>query len=312
MTEAAKPDWLDCVVVGAGPAGLSAAVYLARFRRRFVLVHDGAPRANWIPRTRNLPGYPDGIEGPDLLAGIAAQARRHGAELREARVEALGVEDGGFALELADQTLRARTVLLATGVKDAEPDLPGVFGAVQRGLIRICPICDAFETIGQRVGVIGAGEKGAREALFLQTYTDRLTLLHVGEPTNLKPVHRACLAERGIEVVDTPIDAVELEGDRIVAFSSGGRRHELDTVYSALGATPQSRLAQKIGARTNAEGCVEVDAHQETSVPGLYAAGDLVKGLNQIAVAMAEAIIASTAIHNRLRQAEGLVAPWTR
>lgn len=303
-------DWLDCVVVGAGPAGLSAAVYLARFRRRFLLVHAGAARAAWIPRTRNLPGYPDGIEGPDLLAGIASQARRHGAQLREGRVETLEREDDGFVLGLAGETLHARTVLLATGVKDAEPDLPGVFGAVQRGLIRICPICDAFETIGSRVGVLGAGEKGAREALFLKTYTDRLTLLHVGEPANLKPEHRACLAARGIAVVDTPIDAVEMEGDRIAAFSSAGVRHEFDTVYSALGATPQSLLAKKIGARTNLEGCVEVDAHQQTSVPGLYAAGDLVKGLNQIAVAMAEAIIAATAIHNRLREAEGLVAPW--
>ncbi|MBC6981007.1 NAD(P)/FAD-dependent oxidoreductase [Caulobacter sp. 17J80-11] len=306
----ADRDWLDCVVIGAGPAGLSAAVYLARFRRRFVLVHDGSSRAAWIPRTRNLPGYPDGIEGPDLLAGIAAQARRHGAELREARVETLEIVEGGFAVGLDGATLHARTVLLATGVKDAEPDLPDVFGAVQRGLIRICPICDAFEAVDSRVGVIGAGEKGAREALFLKTYTDKLTLLHVGAPANLKPEHRACLAERRITVIDTPIDAVELEGDRIVAFSSAGHRHVFDTVYSALGATPQSLLAEKVGARTNREGCLEVDAHQQTSVSGLYAAGDLVKGLNQIVVAMADAVIASTAIHNRLREAEGLVAPW--
>lgn len=295
----------DAVVVGAGPGGLTAAIYLGRFRRRFVVIHDGDARAGWIPTSHNHPGFPDGIGGPDLLARMTAQAERYGARLMRGKVERIERADGLFHLTVATgETLAARHVLLATGVTDNEPKLPDLFDLVQKGLIRICPICDGYEVIGQTVGVIGNGEKGAREATFLRTYSDAVTLIHVGEPQILGAEARRALAEQGVDIVDSAITAVQIEDDHIRAldFGSGGMR-AFDAVYSALGSTPRAMLADQLGAESDPGGCLQVDGHQQTSVPGLYAAGDLVRGLNQISVAQAEAAIAATDIHNQLRAA---------
>lgn len=293
---------LDALVIGAGPAGLTAAVYLGRYRRNFIVIDGGDPRAGWIPVSNNYPGFPNGIPGVELLARLREQAERYDASIVDGRVERLEQTKDGFIVRLADEEYRARTVLLATGVKDNEPKLGDVFDAVQRRLIRICPICDGYETIGQSVGVVGSSEKGAREALFMRTYSDRVTLIHVAEPGNLPDEERRQLAEAGIDVVETHIDAVQIEKDRIAAFDFGdGVVRRFDVIYSALGTTPQGMLAEELGAQVDEAGCLIVNAHQMTTVEGLYAAGDLVRGLNQITVAEAEAAIAVTDMHNQLR-----------
>jgi thioredoxin reductase (NADPH) len=132
---------LDCIVVGAGPAGLTAAIYLGRFRRRFRLVESGASRAARIPLSRNHPGFPDGVRGRDLLARMRRQAELYGAEIVSGHVQDIEPVEGGFRL-VAGEELRARTVLLATGVADVEPAIPGVEAAVASGLVRICPVSD--------------------------------------------------------------------------------------------------------------------------------------------------------------------------
>jgi thioredoxin reductase (NADPH) len=300
------PDPFDCVIVGAGPAGLTAALYLGRFKRRVLVLHDEDPRAAWIPRTHNLPGWPGGIGGTDLLGLMTLQAERYGAVLRRARVDGLARVDGGFMLSTdGDAAATARRVLIATGVRDNEPPLPGVERAVARGLIRICPICDGYEAADQAIGVIGDGIKGAREALFLKTYSSSVTLIHTGPAHALSRRNRRGLASAGIEVVETPIEAVEIERDRVTALTWGGALRRFDTVYSALGVEPRNELALSLGARRARDGRLKVNEHQETSVRGLYAAGDLVKGLNQLTVAMAEAAVAAVDIHNALRAEDG-------
>jgi thioredoxin reductase (NADPH) len=297
---------LDSVVIGAGPAGLTAAVYLGRFRRRFVVIDGGEPRAAWIPISHNHPGFPEGIPGVELLARLRTQAKRYGARIVDGRAERLEPTVDGFIVHLEDRQLRTRTILLATGVKDNEPKLGDVFDAVQRRLIRICPICDGYETIGQSVGVVGSSAKGAREAMFMRTYSDRVMLIHVGEPETLPDGERRRLEQAGVEVVETNINAVRIEDDRIAAFDfEDGEVRCFDVIYSALGTTPQSLLAEEIGAETDETGALFVNNHQMTTVEGLYAAGDLVRGLNQMTVAEAEAAVAATGIHNRLR-ARGL------
>jgi len=293
---------LDTVVIGAGPAGLTAAIYLGRFRRRFVVIDGGDPRAGWIPVSHNYPAFPDGIAGVELLKRLREQADHYGAQYLEGQAERLEQTSDGFIVRIGETELRAPTVLLATGVKDNEPKLGDVFDAVQRQLIRICPICDAYECIGQSVGIIGSSEKGAREAMFMRTYSDSVSLIYVGEPSTLDQACRLELAKAGIDVVETHINAVQLEDDRIAAFDfEDGVKRRFDVIYSALGTTPRARLAEEIGAKVDELGSLIVNDHQMTSVDGLYAAGDLVKGLNQITVAQAEAAIASTDIHNRLR-----------
>ncbi len=299
---AARPQTWDAIIVGAGPAGLTAALYMGRFRRRVLVIDGGDSRAAWIPTTHNHPGFPDGVSGTALLALQRDHALRYGAEIRSGAVEALTVLDDGFALEVDGDSLYAATVLLACGVEDNAPALPEVDEAVRRTLLRICPICDGFEVTGQRVGVIGHGALGAREALFLRTYADQLTLIHIAAPDALPAEERAQLAEAGVTVIETPIESVELQPDRPRALCfSGAARVEFDALYSALGVTPRTGLALAAGARHDDQGRLVVDDHQQTSVPGLYAAGDMVRGLNQIATAQGEAAIAATAMHNRLR-----------
>ena len=295
---------LDCVVVGGGPAGLTAAIYLARFRRRFRLIDGGDSRARWIPLSRNYPGFPDGVSGDDLLSRLRDQARRYGAEITQGVAEGLDAADDGFRIALGDgETLSARTVILATGVVENEPKLPFCADAVKRGLIRICPICDGYETVGKAVGVIGHSDHAASEALFLRTYSDDVTLVMVAGGQRLSAARRLELAQARIAVLETAIEQVHVEGASITALGLGdGEERRFDTLYSAFGTTAQYALADQVGAARDETGRLFTGDHQETSVDGLFAAGDLVRGLNQIAVATGEAALAATAIHNRLPQ----------
>jgi len=288
MTEGA--DW-DALVIGAGPAGLTAATYLARYRRR-VLVMDGGPaRAEWIPESHNTPGFPHGIGGPALLARLREQAITFGASLQAGWVEALGATPHGFVATGAFGAAVAPTVLLATGVTDHLPPAPGLEDAIRRSLVRMCPICDGFEATDRRLAVLGDGELAFREAAFLRTYAPDITVLLLGGGG----------AMAGEALTIAPED-LTFEDERVVLAAPDGSR-AFDHLYLALGCSAQADLAVRAGARQDQIGKLLVDTHQMTSVPGLYAAGDVVRGLNQIAVGAGEAAIAATAIHNRLRDA---------
>ena len=270
-------DRYDAVVVGAGPAGLTAAIYLGRFRRRVLVLGAGRARANWIPESHNTPGFPDGVGGPEFLRRLTDQAAQFGVEIRETRAERLTHADGMFKVTGPAGAVQASAVLVATGVLDRMPVLPGLEAAVRRSLVRMCPICDAYEAIGERIAVLGDGGHSEREAAFLRTYSDQVTV--IGEQAG----------------------DLELTQDAIQWTGADGARETFDRLYLALGCEPQSALAAACGARCDESGNLVVDGHQMTSVDGLFAAGDVVRGLNQIAVATGEAAIAATAIHNRLR-----------
>lgn len=305
-TTDALPDY-DVISVGAGPAGLTAATYLGRFRRKVLILDGGPPRASWIPESHNTPGFPRGVGGPALLADMGQQARLYGAERRAGRARILARAGAGFELTLDEdgpdsRPLSARFVLLATGVVDRLPDLPGVEAAIRAAKVRMCPICDAYEAIDQKIAVLGQGELGAREAAFLTTYSKTISLLHLGALSTLDQLD--ALKAKGVEILPTALTDVSVSADRIEVAIVGGAVRTFDCLYLALGCEMQSRLAVQWGAAHDAEGNLIVNAHQQTSIDGLYAAGDVVRGLNQIAVAAAEAAIAATDIHKRLR-AEG-------
>jgi thioredoxin reductase (NADPH) len=282
----------DAIIVGAGPAGLTAATYLARFRRKVLVLDGGPPRASWIPESHNTPGFPLGVGGSALLARMREQALLYGAVIEQGRADRLEKASRGYTVLTEGEAIEAAFVLLATGVVDIKPDLPGLDDAIHSGLVRICPICDAFEAIDQRIAVLSDSALGAREALFLRTYSRSVTLLNIGAPVD----DLAELAAAGVGVVDLDLGAVDLAPGEVIA---GNRR--FDCLYLAFGSEMESRLALRWGAEHDAEGNLIVDAHQQTSLNRLYAAGDVVRGLNQIAVAVGEAAIAATDIHNRLR-----------
>jgi thioredoxin reductase (NADPH) len=169
---------LDCLIVGAGPAGLTAAIYLARFRRHIVIVDAGESRAARIPRTHNHAGFPGGVPGQELLDRMRRQAQEFGCDVREATVHGLvRGEDNLFQAVAGGPNLTARNVLLATGIVNREPQLDRISEAVQRGLLRYCAVCDGYEARGRRIGILGHGASGLKEACFLRTYSDDVTLM---------------------------------------------------------------------------------------------------------------------------------------
>jgi thioredoxin reductase (NADPH) len=281
----------DVVVVGAGPAGLTAATYLGRFLRKVVVLDGGPPRASWIPTSHNTPAFPDGVSGQALLARMREQALRYGARIVPGRATGLTPRPAGFIVAADGLTVGARLVLLACGIADEKPDLAGLDDAIRQGLVRMCPICDGYEARGQRIAVLGDGDLALREARYLRTFSAHVTVLMLGAGAHPPPD----LAVRAVDPADIALlaDAVQVR--------TGGGAETFDCLYLALGCDPAGSLARQWGAAHDEEGALIVDAHQQTSIRGLYAAGDLVRGLNQIAVATGEAAIAACAMHNVLR-----------
>lgn len=293
---------LDALIVGAGPAGLTAAIYLARFRRRLALVDSGHSRASLIPLTHNYPGFPDGISGAELLARLSAQAARYGVRITRATVGGLSRCADGFVAEVEDRKIVAKAVILATGVVDRHPDIADIEAGTLSGRLRWCPVCDGFDVIDQKVALLSTAKAGVAHALFLRGYTARLTLFVDAESGKLDPTQRQAIEQANIHLVEEGIERIEVSSERQVSVRLiTGAQHGFDTLYPMLGSDARDELGSNLGARCS-DGELVVDAHQQTSIPGLYAAGDVVKALNQMSVGTAHAAIAATAIHNSLRQ----------
>jgi len=298
---------LDCLIVGGGPAGLTAAIYLARFHLDILIVDGGKSRAGLIPCTRNHAGYPDGIKGTELLQRMRDQACKYGAKVETEFVTKLerNEKNGLLTATWGSGCATARTVLLATGVANRRPPMEEELhdDALARGLIRYCPICDGYEVTDKRIGVIGSDSHGVAEALFLRSYTADLTLIAPDKAMRLKPEDQEKLRQAGIECVDGPTQAVAISHDHIVVDTAEGH-YTFDSIYPALGSDTHTQLAEMAGADLSPDRCIKVDTHQRTNIPGLYAAGDVVIGLDQISHAMGEGGVAATTIRNDLCMSE--------
>jgi thioredoxin reductase (NADPH) len=293
-------DAFDVIVVGAGPGGLTAATYLARFRRRVAVLDGGVPRAAMIPESHNTPGFPAGISGPELIERLKAQALEYGVEMIDGRAERLMPRQNGFDVQTQGRAVQAAFVVLAAGIKDLRPAIAGVEDAIRRALVRVCPICDGFEASGQRIAVLGDDDLGSREALFLRTYSDRVTLLYAGDPDRLAGAGE--LRSVGVGVRSVEVEDIEIAEQVILVRDASPEPETFDCLYLALGCDLHSHLPTMPPLARDEDGSLVVDPHQQTSIDGLYAVGDIVRGLNQIAVATGEAAIAATRIHRRLRE----------
>lgn len=296
---------VDCLIVGAGPAGLTAAIYLARFRRSLTVVDNGASRASYIPVSHNYPGFPHGISGDELLARLRDQAQRHGVEVTEGQVDSLARDGGGFVASAGASEIFARKVLLATGIVDKKPEMSNLREAIRKGAIRLCPICDGFEVCDRRIAVFGPAAQTVNHATFMRTYSSDVTLLMPRGDEPLAPEKLRELEAGGIRFIDEPVCEIFMTADeRAGARTESGKEHLFDAIYATLGCRPRADLAKGLGARLSETGELFVDDHLRTSVPGLYAAGDVVSALNQISVATGHAAIAATDIHNQLGPGE--------
>ncbi|MEO6249804.1 MAG: NAD(P)/FAD-dependent oxidoreductase [Luteimonas sp.] len=296
-TTQAEP--LDCVIIGAGPAGLTAATYLARFRRRILVIDAGHSRARWIPTSHNCPGFPFGVAGPELLKKLRTQAEEYGVRIHDGRVMALERSADGFDVVIADG-LRwsARVVILATGIVDRMPDMTGLEDAIARNVVRLCAVCDGYEASDEHIAVYAPADTAIRHAMFLRTFSRRVTVVRSqpGEPT---PECAEAARNARIQVLP-PSTALRHDGACCVFTLDDGSEHRFDTVYPILGSDAQSTLAISLGASVDDNDELRVDANHQTTVDGLYAIGDVVDVLNQISVAVGHAAIAATAIHNLL------------
>jgi thioredoxin reductase (NADPH) len=285
----------DCLIIGAGPAGLTAATYLARYRRSVLVVDAGRSRASAIPETHNHPGF-KGISGEELLQRLKSQAQEYGVPFENAEVVSMQRDNHGFLARAGDDDIRSSRVLLATGITDLSPDLPGLPAAVARAVVRYCPICDGLEALDTRIAVLGPIASATAKALFLRSYSRNVTVLPIGQSEHAS----GGTSDSGVEVMRSPPAELRLSDSGIQVTFLNGDCRAFDTLYPAMGCRFHSELAAALGARCTSEGALEVDQQQQTTVSGLYAAGDVVSDLHQLSVAEAHGAIAATAIHNGL------------
>lgn len=292
---------LDCVVIGGGPAGLMAAIYLARFRRSVRVVDAGMSRAELIPRSHNIPGFAHGLSGPEFIARMSDQLAGLEVSVIKGEANALTRTEGGFCVDVGDSEIHAATAVLASGMVDIHPPFEDWRAALAAGLLRYCPVCDAFEAIGQRIGVVGELRHAAPKALFLRSYTKDVTLLATREDPD--DGARASLTEAKVKILSARDLRLRRSGNEVEALFNDSEIAGFDVLYPAMGAEVRSRLAMSLGAAHNEEGYLRVDDRQQTSINGLYGIGDVVSDLHQISVAVGHAAVAACAINNALPRA---------
>jgi thioredoxin reductase (NADPH) len=304
------PHVYDTLIIGGGPGGLTAGIYLRRFTRNVALVDKGRSRLRLIPVSHNYPGFPEGVPGYSLLDNLQVQLERYGGSVMRGEVVSLRLDDGHFVAGYAaddagadDEVaeIHALTVLLATGVADGGLPIENWREAVANGSVRLCPVCDGFDVIDKKIAVATSETNPVGHALFMRTFSADVTLFERGSPSMLTGEDRRKLEAAQVRYVDSPLKGVTMSAAmKPVLHTEDGQEFGCDVFYPMLGENARSELAAGLGAETAQCQELVVDRHQCTTVPGLYAIGDVVQGLNQIAVAAGQAAVAATRIHNAL------------
>jgi thioredoxin reductase len=265
----------DAIIVGGGPAGLAAALTLGRGRRSVLLLDAGQGRNAPAAAVHNLLAQ-DGTPPEELRrVGREQLARYPGVELREATVDgAHALAEEGFRVRLGGgDRVEGRRLLLATGLADELPAIDGLAALWGRSAFH-CPYCHGFEASGRRLAVLGAGPERVRLALQLTRFTDDLVLCTNGAP--LPGDLGRLLAANGVRVHGEPVTRFEGDHGRLQRIVlEGGEALDRDAVFIPTVLHQRSDLAGRLGCALLADGCVEVDEFARTSVPGVYAAGDL-------------------------------------
>jgi thioredoxin reductase len=306
MTE--KPDNYDVAVVGGGPAGLTSALWLARYLHSVVLIDSGDPR-NW--ETRGVNGFlgESGIKPSQLRGYGRAECERYGVELVDDTVDTATNKNGDvFSLTLnSGGCISARRVLLAIGIKDVWPDIEGLdkcYGET----VHVCPDCDGYESRGKKVVIVGKGRKAVGMALALTTWTEQVVILTNGEPAEISEKHCDQLGKLNIPVIEAKIRRLVSNGHEIRAVElEGDMQLDCESLFFAIGQYPADDLGAQLKCERDELGLIVVDEHYHTSVKNVYAAGDIVPGPQLAIAAAADGAIAALAIHHSLIPEERLL-----
>jgi thioredoxin reductase len=290
----------DAVVIGGGPAGLSAALWLGRFRRRVLVIDAGEPRNEPAWAVHGYPGLQDPAPN-ELRRRLVEQAQGVGAEIREAEVRRIDGSKDAFRVEPTQgEPISARRVLLAYGLRDYLPDIEGVEELYGTSIFH-CPDCDGPAFADARIGVLGWDVHGARLALYLRHLSEQIVLLGHGQELALDSKVRTALDDNSIQVLEQPIARVVGHGGNLtqVEFGDGGVER-LDALFFHLGSEARCELAEQLGCELDDDGYVVVDRGQETSCAGVHAAGDITGPPHLASIAAAEGVRAAMAIHRSL------------
>jgi thioredoxin reductase len=291
------PSW-DCIVVGAGPAGLNAALVLGRARRRVLVLDSGAPRNYATHEMHGVLGH-DGLDPADLRARGRAELARYGVEVVTADIEAAEVLDGAIGLTRGDTAELTRTVILATGMLDEVPDIPG-FDDVWGTSAHTCPYCDGFEHRDERLAVLAAGARGEHLALLLRQWSDDVVLLTDG-PHGLAADQLARVRARGVRVIETPVAGLDSENGRLRRVHlENGQTLDRDALFFYVGWRLRNDLGRALGCELREDGSIAVDADQATTIDRVYAAGNSTDPRALVPTAAGAGVAAAVAVNARL------------
>ena len=289
---------VDAIIVGGGPAGLSAAIYLARFNRSVVVIDHGEGRSTSSEVNENYLGFPEGIASTELRQLGRRQAERFGTGFIDAFVDSIQREGDGFVVNGVAPAARGRTLILATGVTDILPQFENEDARDYWGTsLYWCITCDGYKARGASVMVVGNDDSAATTCLQFLEFTDKLTFVS-NQPEGRCAVsdeQRDALRAAGVDFYEGRLKRVDGTGGRMRAVElEDGRRIELEFLFNQQGAVPNSDLARALGVPIDESGYVTVDAEQRTSVRRVYAAGDLTKAYaHQVATAAHEGATAA-------------------
>ena len=295
---------LDVIVIGGGPAGLSAALMLARCRRRVVICDAGTPRNR---ASSALHGYltRDGLPPTELLQLGREELARYGVAVQPARVSRVTRRDAGFDVTVeSGARLSARRILIATGVADVLPEVAGIDACYGKS-VHHCPYCDGWEQQGRRLAVYGRGRSGVALALSLLTWSDDVRLFTDGPP-RLGPPLRKRLEDRRIAIDGRRLASLEHESGQLRAVClRDGERIGRDALFFTTGQRQQAPFAAELGCEFTRKGTVQTDRFGETCVPGVFVVGDASRDVQFVVVAAAEGAKAAVAINQQFQADAG-------
>jgi thioredoxin reductase len=294
------PHTYDAIVIGGGPAGLAGALWLARYRLSTLSFDAHNPRnaATWA-----VHGYLGMEDFPpfELRRTGREQAKRAGAEFEPACVERVSGEIDDFRVYLADdREFRARRLLFATGLRDIIPEIPGLHDFYGTSIWH-CPDCDGPSVNDCRVGVIGWGRQIASFCMQMLTWTDQLVVLTHGHEPDLPPRSRAALRRFNIPIRTEPITSIQgKDGQVEKAILNGGDEEQFDAMFFHIAYGPGCSIPADLGCKADEGGILKVDKNFRTSVPGIYAAGDITAGSKLAIRAAADGTRAAIGIYRSL------------